>query len=171
MRPERSNGTSGGGLAVPMAWLCAEYTADELLRTGCLVAPGSLEYLAGRRTLALTVFLCDATDESAGVRALARLEEWLSLTAYGHPWQEWVREELAAREAACHGGEPGPDLALALEAWRWLGSTELLAADLGEPEPWPPAHPASLAVDETAQVWMPAWKLGVPLGHLSIHLF
>jgi hypothetical protein len=173
VRPESTNGTSGGGLAVPMAWLCAEYIADELLRTGALVESGSLEFRAGRHTLALTIYLCDSADELAGVRAVARIDEWLSLTSYGHPWPEWVRELLAVREERERGlGDEGdPDLALARDAWRWLRTTELLAADLGDSEPWHAAHPMDAGVDEGAQIWTPAWQLGLPLSHLAIHLF
>jgi hypothetical protein len=170
VQPESTNGTSGGGLAVPMAWLCAEYIADEMLRTGALVESGSLEFRAGRQTLALTICLCDSADELAGVPAVARIEEWLSLTSYGHPWPEWVRERLAAREERERGLDGGadPDLALARDAWNWLRRTELLAADLGDSEPW---RPRDAGVDEGAQIWTPAWQLGLPLSHLAIHLF
>lgn len=173
MLPESANGTGGSGLAVPMAWLYAEYIADELLRTGQLIPPGTLEFRAGREALALTVFLSDATDELAGVGVISQLDEWLSLTAYGHPWEQWVRERFAAR-----GDTGGPDLELARTSWRWLESTELLAADLGGRDAEGAEGNASAGaldgvelVDESAQVWLPAWQLGLPLGHLSVHLF
>ncbi|MEV6396080.1 hypothetical protein AB0M39_15105 [Streptomyces sp. NPDC051907] len=173
MQPESTNGTSGGGLAIPIAWLCAEYIADEMLRTGALVETGSLEFRAGRQTLALTIYLCDSADELAGVRAVARIDEWLSLTSYGHPWQEWVQERLAAREEHERHLDGGwdPDLALARDAWSWLRMTELLAADLGDSEPWYSPDPTAASVDEAAQIWTPAWELGLPLSHLAIHLF
>ncbi|MEW2082785.1 hypothetical protein [Streptomyces sp. NPDC005283] len=173
MQPESSNGTSSGGLAVPMAWLCAEYIADEMLRTGALVESGSLEFRAGRQTLALTIYLCHSADELAGVRVVSRIDEWLSLTSYGHPWQEWVQERLAAQEDGRHGLGDGADvdLALARDAWSWLRQTELLAADLGDSGPWAPAGALDLPVDECAQIWTPAWQLGLPLSHLAIHLF
>lgn len=170
MLPESTNGTSGGRLAVPMAWLYAEYIADELLRTGHLIPPGTLEFRAGRETLALTIYLSDSSDELSGIRVVSSLDEWLSLTTYGHPWETWVRERLADRAAAGSRSEPvSPDLELARASWRWLSGTELLAADLGGAIP---SHKAAdLGVDESAQVWMPAWQLGLPLGHLAIHLF
>ncbi|MGW7366422.1 hypothetical protein ACWGI8_24055 [Streptomyces sp. NPDC054841] len=173
MLPESTNGTSGGDLAVPIAWLCAEYIADHVLRAGGLVETGSLEFRAGRETLALTVHLCESMDEPAGVRMLSGLDEWLSVTAYGHPWKEWVRERMAVREAFERDtGRPDPDLALARDAWRWLEQTELLAADLGDdPGPWHPALPVGAALDESSQVWTPAWRLGLPLGHLAVQLF
>ena len=171
MQPESTNGTSGGGLAVPMAWLCAEYTADEMLRNSALVDSGSLEFRAGRQTLALTIHLCDGTDPPAGIRTAARIDHWLTVTSYGHPWPQWVQRQLAARaERMRHGGED-PDLALASEAWHRLRNTELLATDLGNLEPWHPANVPEPAVDEAAQVWTPAWELGLPLGHLAIHLW
>ncbi len=162
--PDRRNGRGTGELAVPMAWLYAEYIADELLRTGDLVPSSTLEYRAGRQTLALTIYLSDQADELSGIRVVSQLDEWLSLTAYGHPWQEWVRERMERRVA--EGG--GPDLALATETWEWLQRTELLAADLDSSLQW---HRAGIEVDEDDQVWTPAWELGLPLGHLAIHLF
>lgn len=165
MRPERQDGTSGGGLLVPMAWMYAEYIADELLRTGDLMEPSTLEYRAGRDALALTIFLSGGSVADA--LPAARLDELRLLTAYGATWCGWVRERLEA------GGEagPDPDLALARAAWRWLEETELLAADLDAiaPPPWEPAGEEPDA-EEAAQVWTPAWQLGLPLGHLAIHL-
>ncbi|MBT2443825.1 hypothetical protein J7E93_27750 [Streptomyces sp. ISL-36] len=164
MLPESTNGTSGGGLAVPMAWLCAEFTADDLLRASCLVPPGSLEYRAGRQTLALTIHLCEGADASSGTRTTGRLDEWMARTAYDRPWPRWVRERLAAR---VHAGEESPDLAMAHETWRQLRATQVRAADLGGL----PSATTGLPVDESAQVWLPAWKLGLPLGHLALHLY
>ncbi|MCX5394629.1 hypothetical protein [Streptomyces sp. NBC_00094] len=187
MLPESTNGTegtSGGGLAVPMAWLCAEYLADEVLRTAALVAPGSLEYRAGLQALALTVHLSEDTDRSdgsggadgtpgpdgaggpgrsAGKRPPVRIDTLLRRTAYDRPWPSWVEQGLAARLAA--DGE-GPDLALARTAWRSLRDTWVRAADLDGPTADDPGTP----VDEKDQVWLPAWKLGLPLAHLSLYL-
>ncbi|WP_349816385.1 hypothetical protein [Streptomyces sp. MRC013] len=124
---------------------------------GGLVGTGSPEYVAGRRTLALTIYLGD------GAGPQERWEEWLHRTSYGHPWPEWVRERLASRR---EGGD-GPGVALARETWRLLEETRVLAADLGALSA-PPA--AGTAVDESARVWLPSWRLGLPLGHLSLHL-
>lgn len=173
MRPERTDGTSGGGLLVPMAWMYAEYIADELLRTGDLMEPSTLEYRAGRDALALTIFLSDGAAADA-LRA-TRMDELRLLTAYGAAWRGWVCERLdmlAAAQAPEGGqGGPDPDLALARAAWRWLEETELLAADLDAigPPPWEPV--AEEQPLEAAQVWTPAWQLGLPLGHLAIHLY
>ncbi|MBV2356288.1 hypothetical protein KUM39_18210 [Streptomyces sp. J2-1] len=161
--------TDGSGTwAVPMAWFYAEYIADEVLRTGDLMPPTSFEFRAGREALALTVFLSDTDGELSGIRVVTQLENWLSLTAYDQPWQEWVRgrmAELARREA--EEGDPSPDLALAAEAWRWLEETELLAPDLDAV----PGGGVLPGEDDGPQVWTPAWRLGLPLGHLAIHLF
>ncbi|MEU6282837.1 hypothetical protein [Streptomyces sp. NPDC047028] len=165
---ESTDGTGGGELTVPMAWLYAEYIADELLRTGDLMPPTSFEFRAGRDALALTVFLSDTDGELSGIRVVSQLENWLSLTAYDQPWREWVRErmaELAGQEADAR--TPSPDLALADEAWRWLEETELLAPDLDAV----PEGAAPVGEDEGPKVWTPAWRLGLPLGHLAIHLF
>ncbi|MEV5440595.1 hypothetical protein AB0K80_32020 [Streptomyces sp. NPDC052682] len=165
---EGTDGTGDGELAVPMAWLYAEYIAEELLRSGDLMPPTSFEFRAGRDALALTIFLADTDGELSGIRVVTQLETWLSLTAYDQPWQEWVRErldELAADAAA--SGRPAPDLALAEAAWRWLQETELLAPDLNAV---PGGGPVT-GEDEGPKVWTPAWQLGLPLGHLAIHLF
>ncbi|MDF3301694.1 hypothetical protein [Streptomyces tropicalis] len=161
--------TDGSGeLAVPMAWLYAEYIADELLRTGDLMPPTSFEFRAGRDALALTIFLSDDEGELSGIRVISQLEHWMSLTAYDQPWQDWVGErmaELAAEARAC--GTPSPDLALAESAWRWLEETELLAPDLDAV----PGGAGLAGEDEGPKVWTAAWRLGLPLGHLAIHLF
>ncbi|MEU1257189.1 hypothetical protein DMH25_13740 [Streptomyces sp. WAC 01325] len=165
---ESTDGTGGGELTVPMAWLYAEYIADELLRTGDLMPPTSFEFRAGRDALALTIFLSDTDGELSGIRVVTQLETWLSLTAYDQPWQDWVRERMAglAAEATDSGG-PAPDLELAEAAWRWLQETELLAPDLNAV----PGGGAPVGEDEGPKVWTPAWQLGLPLGHLAIHLF
>jgi hypothetical protein len=151
-----------------MAWLYAEYIADELLRTGDLMPPTSFEFRAGRDALALTIFLSDTEGELSGIQVVSQLETWMSLTAYDQPWQDWVGERMAqlAAEAAASGG-PAPDLALAEAAWRWLEETELLAPDLDAV----PGGAAVFGEEEGPKVWTPAWQLGLPLGHLAIHLF
>jgi len=165
---ESTDGTGGGELVVPMAWLYAEYIADELLRTGDLMPPTSFEFRAGRDALALTVFLSDTDGELPGIRVVSQLETWLSLTAYDQPWQDWVRERMAKLVAqAAESGGPAPDMELARAAWRWLEETELLAPDLNAV----PGGAAVVGEDEGPKVWTKAWQLGLPLGHLAIHLF
>ena len=165
---ESTDGTGGGELTVPMAWLYAEYIADELLRSGELMPPTSFEFRAGRDALALTIFLSDAGGELSGIRVVTQLETWLSLTAYDQPWQDWVSERMTALTAAeTADGGPCPDLDLARAAWRWLEETELLAPDLNAV----PGGAAMAGEDEGPKVWTPAWQLGLPLGHLAIHLF
>ncbi|WP_326682577.1 hypothetical protein [Streptomyces sp. NBC_01237] len=185
MRPERDEGTGGDGLLVPMAWMYTEYIADELLRTGDLMEPTTLEFRAGRDALALTIFLSD-DEPVAGALPEARVNQLRLLTAYGAAWRQWVCERL---DDAARRYEPGdPDLALARAAWRWLEETELLAADLDAigPPPWEPPGRGADGADgadgvelrggvepedgEENQVWTPAWQLGLPLGHLAVHL-
>ncbi|WP_190344874.1 hypothetical protein [Streptomyces venezuelae] len=151
-----------------MAWLYAEYIADELLRTGRLIPVSTLEFRAGRDTLALTIYLSDAAGELSGIRVVSQLDEWLSLTAYGHPWRDWVHTRFLqlGEEARERGAGEDPDLELARAAWTWLDRTELFATNL---EAGLPAQPGGL--DENARVWTPAWQLGLPLGHLAMHLF
>ncbi|MEV7612122.1 hypothetical protein [Streptomyces sp. NPDC089799] len=168
------NGTSDGGLAVPMAWLYAEYIADELLRTGRLIPVGTLDFRAGRDTLALTIYLSDAAGELSGIRVVSQLDEWLSLTAYGHPWRDWVHTRFLqlGEEARERGRGEDPDLELARAAWHWLDRTELFATNLDPARPDGFADPFDPpALDENARVWTPAWQLGLPLGHLAMHLF
>ncbi|GGX83431.1 hypothetical protein [Streptomyces fructofermentans] len=165
---ESTDGTGGGELTVPMAWLYAEYIADELLRTGDLMPSTSFEFRAGRDALALTIFLSDTSGELSGIRVVSQLETWLSLTAYDQPWQDWVRDRMTGLAAeALEADGPAPDLELATAAWRWLEETELLAPDLDAV----PGGGAVLGEDDGPKVWTPAWQLGLPLGHLAIHLF
>ncbi|MGJ5895386.1 hypothetical protein DF268_07350 [Streptomyces sp. V2] len=164
------DGSGDGELTVPMAWLYAEYIADELLRTGDLMPPTSFEFRAGRDALALTIFLSDTDGELPGIRVVTQLETWLSLTAYDQPWQDWVGERMAGLAArVARSGLDSPDLRLAEDAWRWLEETELLAPDLNAV----PGGGAAIGIgeDEGPKVWTPAWQLGLPLGHLAIHLF
>ncbi|MDX3803131.1 hypothetical protein [Streptomyces sp. AK04-3B] len=165
---QSTDGTGGGELTVPMAWLYAEYIADELLRTGELMPPTSFEFRAGRDALALTIFLSDTDGELPGIRVVTQLETWLSLTAYDQPWQEWVGARMSqlTDEASASEG-PDPDLELAAAAWRWLEETELLAPDLNAV----PGGSVGAGEDDGPKVWTPAWQLGLPLGHLAIHLF
>ncbi|MEU3252456.1 hypothetical protein [Streptomyces sp. NPDC006997] len=163
-----TGGTGDGELAVPMAWLYAEYIAEKLLRTGDLMPPTSFEFRAGRDALALTIFLSDGGEDLSGIRVVSQLETWLSLTAYDQPWQDWVGERMTqlTAEAAASGAD-APDLELARAAWRWLEETELLAPDLNAV----PGGATAVGEDDGPKVWTPAWQLGLPLGHLAIHLF
>jgi hypothetical protein len=163
-----TDGTGGGELSVPMGWFYAAYMADEVLLTGDLMPPTSFEFRAGRDALALTVYLSGSGTDLSCIRLVSRLETWLSLTAYDQPWQDWVRGRMAdlAAEAAASGG-PAPDLELAAAAWRWLEETELLAPDLNAV----PGGAVGVGEDEGPKVWTKAWQLGLPLGHLAIHLF
>lgn len=173
MRQERTDGP-GGGLLVPMAWMHAEYIADELLRGGDLMPPSTLEYRAGHAALALTVFL--SGGRSHGLSA-DRIAEWRELTEHGPAWRAWVCERLGELETLSYGAEDGTDgapgtadLELARAAWRRLEETELLAPDLDAVVP-PSLTASRRAEQEGPQVWTPAWQLGLPLGHLSMHLF
>ncbi|MFK3731797.1 hypothetical protein ACI2LJ_16200 [Streptomyces sp. NPDC088090] len=136
-----------------MAWLCAEYLADQYLTAAGLAEPGSLEHRASLRALALTVHL---SGEPAP-------DEWLRLTAYEAGWPDWVEERLAAEAAEDPGGA---DLVLARDAWRALRETWVHAADLDGV----PGGGAPLPVDEAARAWQPAWRLGLPLAHLAVWL-
>ncbi|MEI7033443.1 hypothetical protein [Streptomyces pratensis] len=169
MRPEDTEGP-GGGLPVPMVWLSMEYVADGLLRTVELMEPTTLEFRAGRDALALTMFLCASPLDASGGLPTPRVDELRLLTAYGSAWRSWVCDRLAELGARAAAGDP--DLALARAAWRWLEETELLAADLEAlgPASWERAGPGTHAEGEV-QVWTPAWQLGLPLGHLAVHLY
>lgn len=172
MRPEDADGTGEHGLPVPMTWLCTEYFADELLRAGDLMEPTTLEFRAGRDALALTMFLSALPRGIPVSRALtmARVDELRLLTASGAAWRSWVCERLT--ESGRRAGPADPDLALARAAWRWLEETELLAADLDAivPAPWEPVAGGTHDGEGEVQVWTPAWQLGLPLGHLAVHL-
>lgn len=97
------------------------------------------------------------------------MDELRLLTAHGAPWRPWVCDRLGAPVA----GATDADVALARSAWRWLEETELLAADLEAigPLPWEAADGPDGEAEEGAQVWTPAWQLGLPLGHLAVHLY
>jgi hypothetical protein len=68
---------------------------------------------------------------------------------------------------ALEAGGPAADLEVAAAAWRWMEETELVAKDLDAV----PGGGAVFGEDDGPKVWTPAWQLGLPLGHLAIHLF
>ncbi|WP_103530263.1 hypothetical protein [Streptomyces sp. SM11] len=170
MRPEDTDGTGGNQLQVPMTWLSTEYIADDLLRTGDLMEPATLEFRAGRDALALTMFLCAYPGDAPALRTLPepRVDELRMLTAYGCVWRTWICERLAEAGRCAAPGDP--DLALAREAWRWLEETELLAADLDAIGSAPRDGSADPGDGGEVRIWTPAWQLGLPLGHLAVHL-
>ncbi|NEE16779.1 hypothetical protein G3M58_61235, partial [Streptomyces sp. SID7499] len=53
-----------------MTWLSTEYLADDLLRTGDLMEPTTLEFRAGRDALALTMFLSGFPRDTPADRVL-----------------------------------------------------------------------------------------------------
>ncbi|MCQ6555725.1 hypothetical protein NPS70_21360 [Streptomyces sp. C10-9-1] len=168
-----SGDTGGPGLAVPLGWWCAEYTADEVLRSADLVDRGTVEFRAGLHALALTVHLCEGARPPSPADAGPRSREWLAVTAHGHPWSHWAARRLGERAQLARSGVPDPDLGPAAAAWEWLRGTEVHAADLGglgEPCSGAPSA-AGTAVDEGRRVWTPAWRIGVPLGHLAVGLW
>lgn len=75
----------------------------------------------------------------------------------------------AGRGGQERGRGEDPDLELARAAWRWLDRTELFATNLDPGRHGRTDTPVGL--DENARVWTPAWQLGLPLGHLAMHLF
>ncbi|MGP4002333.1 hypothetical protein [Streptomyces sp. 8N706] len=168
MLPERANSASGDELAVPMAWLYAEYVAEEVLRQAELMQPMSLEFRAGRDALALTAFLSGGAQLS-GAGVVSQLEHWCDLTAAAGPWHSWCSRRLQCLDREERAlGHTSPDLPFARAAWRRLVETELLSADEDYDDTW-----AGADVDEhrPATVWTPAWQLGLPLASLALQMF
>ncbi|MGK5631025.1 hypothetical protein [Streptomyces sp. URMC 123] len=166
-----------------MAWMYAQYVAEELVSGAGLLPPGTLEYRAGRDALALTVFLAEDGSRLSHAGVVSQLDRCLDLTAYDERWHEWCAGRLAtlveggggngdggAAGSAADGPDTGPDpgLPMALAAWRWLTTTELMAADAATDGPWHCAAVDDLCGEDR---WMPAWRLGLPLAHLAVHLF
>jgi hypothetical protein len=108
---------------VPLAWLWAETTAEDLIAAGeDAVRPGTFEFRATRDVLALTLFLADVDRSSAGLPAncLQLLRDHLAVAS---GWLAWCRSRLDGPQAATST----PDMGLAKEAWRWLRRGRLLA--------------------------------------------
>ncbi|WP_432092831.1 hypothetical protein [Streptomyces sp. bgisy100] len=169
MMPERAGSASGDELAVPMAWLYAEYVADEVLRQAELMQPTTLEFRAGRDALALTAFLSGGAQLS-GAGVVSQLEHWCDLTAAAEPWHSWCSRRLQylhREEQAV--GHTGADLPFARAAWRRLVETELLSADEDyDAGTW---EGADVDEDPAPTVWTPAWQLGLPLASLALQMF
>jgi hypothetical protein len=114
---------------VPLAWLCAEEAACELIaarRPGWLRA--SFEFRATQHVLALTGVLADTAEVNRNYPArdtrILRL-----LLADDVEWAVWCRGQL---------DKPAPgltlaDVAMARNAWRRLTNSRLLAGSFQEP--------------------------------------
>lgn len=171
MLPESANDPSSGGLTIPMAWIYAEYVADDILRAIDLTPPATLELRAGRAVLALTVFLSDVDGELCGTGVAARVDQWLAMTSCDDAWHTWVEEQLDRLEAE-DGGVHGtnPDLPPARAEWQRLHS-DLLLRDLLPDSPPDDSSERSSAAGRTVTRWVTAWRLGVPLAHVMLHHF
>jgi hypothetical protein len=113
----------GKAFEVPLAWLWAETTAEDLIVAGEDAAwRGTFEFRATRDVLALTLFLADVDRSSADLPAncLELLRDHLAVAT---GWLAWCRSRLDGPQAAMGT----PDLRLARDAWRWLRRGRLLA--------------------------------------------
>ncbi|MEU8526664.1 hypothetical protein AB0C77_13890 [Streptomyces sp. NPDC048629] len=159
MLPDGAGEPAGGELPVPMAWMSAEFLADRVMLPAGVMPYGSVEYRAGRTALAVTHFATRSPFDLKELFDDDKRDYWLLLTADPWSWRQWAANRLrrlASQQPAagpCH-----PDVALATEAWRWLTRTELLPL-LG-PEGTDGRCP-----------WVPAWELGVTLGHLALQCY
>ena len=168
MRPERTDGTSGGGLLVPMAWMYAEYIADRMMSVGDLMRFGSVEYRSGREALTLTLFLVRPHTDLFDLYDEDQLDSWLHLTGDPQAWYHWVDGCLPDSAARFGGSDAGAaETAMAMAAWRWLRTTELLP-----PHGVTPSASRPLGEFEAiGSSWVPAWDLGITLAHLAVQYF
>ncbi|MFC8278235.1 hypothetical protein ACFUJR_38080 [Streptomyces sp. NPDC057271] len=160
---DSSDGRSGGELAVPMGWMYSQVIAERLLYLGHVVPQGTLEYRAGRDALALTVFASSLPTELLDLFSEERRACWISMTSPEVDWHAWITDHLHRREAfQVTTAQPDPDISPALDAWRWLRETELLAPPLVFGDSTPEREPKG--------EWIPAWRVGLSLGHMAMHL-
>jgi hypothetical protein len=108
-------------LDVPIRWLGAEQTAEDLI-VSCegRVSPATFEFRATRDVLALAHFLADAERHPADLCL-----GWLELTHDGlaaHRWLAWCRSRLDRADMFIGA----TDMRMARNAWRWLGRGRLL---------------------------------------------
>jgi len=113
----------GKALEVPIFWLWAEQTAEDLVvASQGMGSPAIFEFRATRDVLALTLFLAEV-DRSSADLPVGRLELVRDYLAVAPRWLTWCRSRLDAAEAATGAS----DIRLARDAWRWLGRGRLLA--------------------------------------------
>ncbi|MER5889373.1 hypothetical protein ABT160_36590 [Streptomyces sp. NPDC001941] len=171
MLPERLSGDGGGELVVPMGWFYVQCLADRILRLSGLGTTDPPVFRAGRDVLALTVFFTTATGGGPPDPTPEDLHDWMTLTTHEPQWHGWMRAELEHLVAEDLSGHlEGADLSPVLHAWQWLQETELL------PPPAPPSClPAGVAGSGARGLlegtgWVPAWRVGLSLGHLALQL-
>ncbi|WP_329166924.1 hypothetical protein OHB49_42620 (plasmid) [Streptomyces sp. NBC_01717] len=167
MLPESVDEFSGGELTVPMRWMCADDLADRLMVVADVLPRGSQEYRCGRAALAVTVFVSPRIAEFVTYFDEDQRDYWTRVTSDPDTWHAWASaklERLTARSRAT--GRPDPDLTFAEAAWRRLTGTELLLPGrvVG---PAPTGDGGSAA--GPGRLWLPAWDLGVTIGHLVLH--
>jgi hypothetical protein len=112
-----------GPVDVPIAWLWAEQTAEDLIAASDgPVSPAAFEFRATRDVLALTVFLTGvAAHSTVPTRHLAVIRERLSGTS---EWLAWCTSRLDGPVISTHAA----NLCLARKAWLWLRRSRMLDA-------------------------------------------
>jgi Fe-S cluster assembly iron-binding protein IscA len=124
------SGIGGNELDIPMAWLCAEQTAEHLIT--CVdkaMLPDTFEFRAACNVLALTMLLAGLSYRAASLsaRQIACIRDLIS---GGGLWLGWSDSQLSSP-----GAVAAADLRLARNAWRWLVQGRLLSApEQAEPD-------------------------------------
>lgn len=113
---------------VPVAWLCAQDGASQLLaQSGVSWPPASFEYRAAHDVLALTLLF--ARRSGAGLElSPGKIGLLRALVADDVEWAVWCQ----ARLNLCPPGLPRADRHLAVRAFRWLAASRLLGGSLSD---------------------------------------
>jgi Fe-S cluster assembly iron-binding protein IscA len=116
-------GTGGDELEVPMAWLCAEQTAEHLMTcVDAAMLPDTFEFRAACNVLTLTLLLSGLCYRAASLPTRQAISIG-DLISAGELWLGWCDSQLSAPSAVATA-----DLRLARSAWRWLVQGRLLLA-------------------------------------------
>jgi len=140
-------------LNVPMAWLCAEFTAENLIASAeGTIAPATFEFRATRDVLALTILFSGGIhgpgDLSAGQLGILR-----NRLVAGQRWLAWCEAQFDVHTMA------STDLGLARKAFRWLARCRTLPT---------PQHPSLACAEPTIAGPGAGCQVGVQQARLMI---
>ena len=139
---------------VPMAWLWAEYAAEDLIaRTGSPSPSAIFEFRAARDVLALTMLFTGMASR-AHDPSTEQLELIRDLVCAGVGWLDWCDSRLDAADADV------PSVQLARQAWQWLLLSRLLPA--------PPGADAAYA-DPVARRFGAGCRIGLEHARRIVH--
>lgn len=112
---------------MPMAWLWAEQTAENLIaHADGSVSPATFGFRATRDVLALTLLLTGIAHQAGGI-STSQLELIRDHLSVDTRWSAWCQSRLDGTGTVT----TSTDLDFARDAWHWLARSRMLPAPEG----------------------------------------